>query len=142
MKKIIGTILAAVSLLSVSCSNDSDTATGSGEGGVYRITIEVSGTNATGYAHFLNLDNVKFKNEATGKTYLSIDDEFSGSASYVTEGKVKEIAAQGMVYSEEKASVRMKITKDGETVFDESESIDPENGTAKVGELRFMTISQ
>ena len=68
--------------------------------------------------------------------------EFTASASYVTEGKVKEIAAQGMVHSNEKASVRMKVTKDGKTVFDESKSIDPETGTGKIGELRFTTISQ
>lgn len=47
-----------------------------------------------------------------------------------------------MVHSNEKASLRMKVTKDGKTVFDESKSIDPETGTGKIGELRFTTISQ
>lgn len=60
----------------------------------------------------------------------------------MTEGKVKEISAQGMVHSNEKASVRMKVTKDGKIVFDESKNINPQNGTEKVGELRFTTISQ
>ena len=113
MKKYFATLLAAVSLLTVSCSKDDDPTTGSSDAGVYRKTIEVSG-----------------------------NDEFTASASYVTEGKVKEIAAQGMVHSNEKASVRMKVTKDGKTVFDESKSIDPETGTGKIGELRFTTISQ
>lgn len=142
MKKIIATILTAVSLLAVSCSKDDDPTTGSSDAGVYRITIEVSGTDAKGFAHIINLDRVNIKNENTGKSSASIDDEFPVSASYVTEGKVKEISAQGMVHSNEKASVRMKVTKDGKIVFDESKNIDPQNGTEKVGELRFTTISQ
>lgn len=142
MKKIFVTLLAAVSLLTVSCSKDDDPTTGSSDSGVYRITIEVSGTDAKGFAHIINLDKVNIKNEKTGESSLSIDEEFPLSASYITEGKVKEISAQGMVHSNEKASVRMKVTKDGKTVFDESKSIDPENGTDKVGELRFTTISQ
>lgn len=142
MKKIIGTLLAVVSLLAISCSKDDDPTTGSSESGVYKITIEVTGNEASGYAHIINLDKINFKNEATGQTSSTVDEEFTGSASYVTEGKVKEIAAQGIVYSNEKASVRMKITKDGKTVFDESKSIDPENGTEKTGELRYTTISQ
>lgn len=109
---------------------------------MYKITIEVSGTDAKGFAHITNLDKVNIRNEKTGDSSLSIDDEFTASASYVTEGKVKEIAAQGMVHSNEKASVRMKVTKDGKTVFDESKSIDPETGTGKRDELRFTTISQ
>ena len=142
MKKIFATLLAAVSLLTVSCSKDDDPTTGSSDAGVYRITIEVSGTDAKGFAHIINLDNVNIKNEKTGESSLSIDDEFTSSASYITEGKVKEIAAQGMVHSNEKAIVRMKVTKDGQTVFDDNKSIDPENGTGKIGELRFTTISQ
>ncbi len=142
MKKIIATILTAVSLLAVSCSKDDDPTTGSSDAGVYRITIEVSGTDAKGFAHIINLDRVNIKNENTGESSVSIDDEFPVSASYVTEGKVKEISAQGMVHSNEKASVRMKVTKDGKIVFDESKNIDPQNGTEKVGELRFTTISQ
>lgn len=142
MKKIIGTLLAVVSLLAISCSRDDDPTTGSSESGVYKITIEVTGNAASGYAHIINLDKINFKNEATGQTSSTVDEEFTGSASYVTEGKVKEIAAQGIVYSNEKASVRMKITKDGKKVFDESKSIDPENGTEKTGELRYTTISQ
>lgn len=118
MKKFFATLLAAVSLLTVSCSKDDDPTTGSSEAGVYRITIEVSGTNAKGFAHITNLDKVNIRNEKTGDSSLSIDDEFTTSASYVTEGKVKEIAAQGMVHSNEKASVRMKVTKDGKTVFE------------------------
>ena len=131
MKKYFATLLAAVSLLTVSCSKDDDPTTGSSDAGVYRITIEVSGTDAKGFAHITNLDKVNIRNEKTGDSSLSIDDEFTTSASYVTEGKVKE-----------KASVRMKVTKDGKTVFDESKSIDPETGTGKIGELRFTTISQ
>lgn len=142
MKKIFATLLAAVSLLTVSCSKDDDPTTGSSDAGVYRITIEVSGTDAKGFAHIINLDNVNIKNEMTGESSLSIDDEFTSSASYITEGKVKEIATQGMVHSNEKASVRMKVTKDGQTVFDDNKSIDPENGTGKIGELKFTTISQ
>ena len=134
-------ILAFVVALA-SCSKDDDPTTGSSDAGVYRITIEVSGTDAKGFAHITNLDKVNIRNEKTGDSSLSIDDEFTASASYVTEGKVKEIAAQGMVHSNEKASVRMKVTKDGKTVFDESKSIDPETGTGKIGELRFTTISQ
>jgi hypothetical protein len=142
MKKILATLLAAVSLLTVSCSKDDDPKTGSSDAGVYRITIEVSGTDAKGFAHIINLDRVNIKNENTGESSASIDDEFPVSASYVTEGKVKEISAQGMVYSNEKASVRMKVTKDGRIVFDESKSIDPETGSDKIGELRFTTVSQ
>lgn len=142
MKKIFATLLAAVSLLTVSCSKDDDPTTGSSDAGVYRITIEVSGTDAKGFAHIINLENVNIKNEKTGESSLSIDDEFTSSASYITEGKVKEIAAQGMVHSNEKASVRMKVTKDGQTIFDDNKSIDPENGTGKIGELKFTTISQ
>lgn len=142
MKKIFATLLAAVSLLTVSCSKDDDPTTGSSDAGVYRITIEVSGTDAKGFAHIINLDNVNIKNEKTGESSLSIDDEFTSSTSYITEGKVKEIATQGMVHSNEKASVRMKVTKDGQTVFDDNKSIDPENGTGKIGELKFTTISQ
>ena len=142
MKKILATLLAAVSLLAVSCSKDDGPTTGSSDAGVYRITIEVSGADAKGFAHIINLDNVKITNEKTGESSVSIDDEFPTSANYVTEGKVKEISAQGMVHSNEKASVRMKVTKDGQTVFDESKTIDPENGTEKIGELRFTTISQ
>ena len=142
MKKYFATLLAAVSLLTVSCSKDDDPTTGSSDAGVYKITIEVSGTDAKGFAHIINLENVNIKNEKTGESSLSIDDEFTSSASYITEGKVKEIAAQGMVHSNEKASVRMKVTKDGQTVFDDNKSIDPENGTGKIGELKFTTISQ
>lgn len=142
MKKIFATLLAAVSLLTVSCSKDNDPTTGSSDAGIYRITIEVNGNDAKGFAHITNIDRVNIKNEKTGDTSQSINDEFTSSASYVTEGKVKEIAAQGMVHCNDKASVRMKITKDGKTVFEESKNIDPENGTGKVGELRFTTISQ
>lgn len=46
MKKYFATLLAAVSLLTVSCSKDDDPTTGSSDAGVYRITIEVSGTDA------------------------------------------------------------------------------------------------
>ena len=142
MRKIFATLLAAVSLLTVSCSKDDNPTTGSNGTGVYRISIVVNGTEAKGFAHITNLDRVNIKNENTGDSSLSIDDEFISSASYITEGKVKKIAAQGMVYSNEKASIRMKVTKDGETVFDETKSIDPESGTGKIGELRFATISQ
>lgn len=142
MKKIFATLLATVSLLTVSCSKDDDPTTGSSDAGIYRITIEISGTDAKGFAHIINLDNVNITNEKTGESSVSIDDEFPTSANYVTERKVKEISAQGMVHSNEKASVRMKVTKDGQTVFDESKTIDPENGTGKIGELRFTTISQ
>ena len=78
---------------------------------MYRITIEVSGTDAKGFAHITNLDKVNIRNEKTGDSSLSIDDEFTASASYITEGKVKEIAAQGMVHSNEKASVRIDVYK-------------------------------
>lgn len=61
MKKIIATILTAVSLLAVSCSKDDDPTTGSSDAGVYRITIEVSGTDAKGFAHIINLDRVNIK---------------------------------------------------------------------------------
>ena len=142
MRKIFATLLAAVSLLTVSCSKDDDPTTDSNGAGVYRISIEISGADAKGFAHITNLDKVNIKNESTGDSSLSIDDEFTSSASYITEGKVKEIAAQGMVHSNEKASVRMKVTKDGKTVYDETKNIDPENGTGKIGELRFTTISQ
>ena len=142
MKKIIATMLTAVSLLVVSCSKNDDPSTGSSDAGVYRITIEITGTEASGYAHITNIDRVNIKNEKTGKSSLSVDEEFTSSTSYITEGKVKEIAAQGIVHCNDKASIRMKITKDGKTVYDENKSIDPENGTEKIGELRFTTISQ
>lgn len=142
MKKIFATIVAAVSLLTASCSKD-DPLTGGNDAGIYRITIEVSGTDAKGFAHIINLDKVNIKNEGTGVSSSSVDDEFPTSATYITEGKVKDISAQGIVHSNsEKATVRMKITKDGKTVFEESKSIDPENGTGKVGELRYTTIAQ
>ena len=135
-------MLTAVSLLVVSCSKNDDPSTGSSDAGVYRITIEITGTEASGYAHITNIDRVNIKNEKTGKSSLSVDEEFTSSASYITEGKVKEIAAQGIVHCNDKASIRMKITKDRKTVYDENKSIDPENGTEKIGELRFTTISQ
>lgn len=135
-------MLTAVSLLAVSCSKNDDPSTSSSDAGVYRITIEITGTEASGYAHITNIDRVNIKNEKTGKSSLSVDDEFTSSASYITEGKVKEIAAQGIVHCNDKASIRMKITKDGKTVYDENKSIDSENGTEKIGELRFTTISQ
>lgn len=135
-------MLTAVSLLVVSCSKNDDPSTGSSDAGVYRITIEITGTEASGYAHITNIDRVNIKNEKTGKSSLSVDEEFTSSASYITEGKVKAIAAQGIVHCNDKASIRMKITKDGKTVYDENKSIDLENGTEKIGELRFTTISQ
>lgn len=46
MKKYFATLLVAVSLLTVSCSKDDDPTTGGSDAGVYRITIEVSGTDA------------------------------------------------------------------------------------------------
>lgn len=142
MKKILSTLLVVASLLAVSCSKDNDPTTVSNDAGVYRITIEISGTDAQGYAHITNLDKMNIKNEKTGNSSLTIDDEFDSSVSYITEGKVKEIAAQGIVHCDKTASLRMKVTKDGKTVFEESKNIDPENGTGKVCELRFSTISQ
>ena len=65
MKKIFATIVAAVSLLAASCSKD-DPLTGGNDAGIYRITIEVSGTDAKGFAHIINLDKVNIKNEGTG----------------------------------------------------------------------------
>ncbi len=42
---------------------------------IYRITIEVSGTNAKGFAHITNLDKVNIRNEKTGDSSLSIDED-------------------------------------------------------------------
>ena len=39
MKKYFATLLAAVSLLTVSCSKDDDPTTGSSDAGVYRIQL-------------------------------------------------------------------------------------------------------
>lgn len=65
-------MLTAVSLLVVSCSKNDDPSTGSSDAGVYRITIEITGTEASGYAHITNIDRVNIKNEKTGSLLFQL----------------------------------------------------------------------
>ena len=140
MKKYFGRLLGGVSLLRVWWSKDDDGRRGRSDGGVYRIRIEVSGSDGKGFGDIRNVEKVNIRKEKSGDCWVWIDDEFRGSGSYVREGKVKEIGGEGMVDWKEKGSVRMKVRKDGKSVFDERKRIDGESGRGKIGEVRFRRI--
>lgn len=142
MKKIIPFLFVAVNIIAVSCTKEEHEPEVSGDSGIYRVMFEVTGEDPRGNTHIITLDGVNIKNEMTGQSSSSIDESFSQDISYVTESEVQQIAIQGVLYSNEYAELRMKVTKDGCTVFDESKGIDPQNGTDKTIELRYTTLGQ
>lgn len=90
MKKFYFALVTLLSVMFASCSSDDSPISGE-EGHLYSITFKVTGHSPRGNAHLINLDGVKFKCEQTGVSQSSVDEPFSGTATYTTEGLVKEI---------------------------------------------------
>lgn len=141
MKKYYQAFLAILGTLYImtSCSSENDPiATDSGS--IYRVVVEVSGNSPKGNLHLYNLDGVAFKNEQTGERTEQVNESFTNRASYITDGKVSKITAQGILYSKEDAKLTMKVYKDGETAFSQSKQLIAVPGTDTTIDLVYSTV--
>lgn len=108
MKKFYFALVTLLSVMFASCSSDDSPISGE-EGHLYSITFKVTGHSPRGNAHLINLDGVKFKCEQTGVSQSSVDEPFSGTATYTTEGLVKEMTVQGVLYSTENGTLQTPL---------------------------------
>ncbi len=100
----------------------------------------MTGHSPRGNAHLINLDGVKFKCEQTGVSQSSVDEPFSGTATYTTEGLVKEMTVQGVLYSTENGTLSMRITQDGKEIYHETKELDVASNPEKTIDLTFTTM--
>lgn len=141
MKKYHQVFLAILCTLCtmISCSSENDP-TVTDCGSIYRIVVEVSGNSPKGSLHLYNLDGVSFRNEQTGELSIQVNESFTGQTAYVTDGKVNQITAQGILYSKEYARLTMNVYKDGETVFSQSKQLTAIPGTDTTIDLVYSTV--
>ena len=129
MKKFYFALVTLLSVMFASCSSDDSPISGE-EGHLYSITFKVTGHSPRGNAHLINLDGVKFKCEQTGVSQSSVDEPFSGTATYTTEGLVKEMTVQGVLYS----------TENGKEIYHETKELDVASNPEKTIDLTFTTM--
>lgn len=139
MKKFYFALVTLLSVMFASCSSDDSPILGE-EGHLYSITFKVTGHSPRGNAHLINLDGVKFKCEQTGVSQSSVDEPFSGTATYTTEGLVKEMTVQGVLYSTENGTLSMRITQDGKEIYHETKELDVASNPEKTIDLTFTTM--
>ena len=104
--------------------------------------MEVNGNSPKGNLHLYNLDGVAFRNEQTGERTEQVNESFTSRTSYVTDGKVCKITAQGILYSKEDATLTMNVYKDGETVFSQSKQLTAVPGTDTTIDLVYSTVNK
>lgn len=109
MRKI-HSLLAAACLLAASC-NKEEIQSETDKADMYHITVAVTGSSPKGSVHIYNLDGVRFRNERTGTSAASVDENFTDKAEYSTEKPVSQITVQGILYSKESAIITMQIKK-------------------------------
>lgn len=139
MKKFYFALVTLLSVMFASCSSD-DSPLSEGEGHLYSITFKVTGNSPRGNAHLINLDGIKFKCEQTGISQSSVDDSFTGTVTYTTEGLVKGMTVQGVLYSTENGTLSMRITEDGKVIYNETKELDIANNPEKTIDLTFTTL--
>ena len=83
MRKI-HSLLAAACLLAASC-NKEEIQSETDKADMYHITVAVTGSSPKGSVHIYNLDGVRFRNERTGTSAASVDENFTDKAEYSTE---------------------------------------------------------
>ena len=138
MRKI-HSLLAAACLLAASCSKE-DVQPVTNEAGMYHITVAVTGNSPKGSVHIYNLDGVMFRNEHTGTSATSIDESFTDKVEYSTEKPVSQITVQGILYSNESATITMQVKKDGESVFNQSKQLEVAPGIDNTIDLVYSTV--
>lgn len=122
MKKFYFALVTLLSVMFASCSSDDSPISGE-EGHLYSITFKVTGHSPRGNAHLINLD-----------------EPFSGTATYTTEGLVKEMTVQGVLYSTENGTLSMRITQDGKEIYHETKELDVASNPEKTIDLTFTTM--
>ena len=132
-------ILCTTLCIMTSCNSENDPSV-TDSGSIYRVVVEVNGNSPKGNLHLYNLDGVAFRNEQTGERTEQVNESFTSRTSYVTDGKVCKIAAQGILYSKEDATLTMNVYKDGETVFSQSKQLTAVPGTDTTIDLVYSTV--
>lgn len=89
-------ILCTTLCIMTSCNSENDPSV-TDSGSIYRVVVEVNGNSPKGNLHLYNLDGVAFRNEQTGERTEQVNESFTSRTSYVTDGKVCKITAQGIL---------------------------------------------
>lgn len=139
MKKFYFALVTLLSVTFASCSSDDSPVSGE-EGHLYSITFQVTGHSPRGNAHLINLDGVKFKCEQTGVSQSSVDEPFSGTATYTTEGLVKGMTVQGVLYLRRTAPCRCASPRTAREIYHETKELDVASNPEKTIDLTFTTM--
>jgi GMP synthase PP-ATPase subunit len=108
-------------LFIVSCGDDKDGAE-TGEGAIYRVVYETDSKEGKVQAHVSNGNGANIINEITKEDSKQavIDNIVEEKAIYYTGKKVTIFLAQGTIYTDSIASLKMTVYKDGKEVYEEN----------------------
>ena len=126
-------ILCTTLCIVTACNSENDPSV-TDSGSIYH------GNSPKGNRQLYSLGGVAFRNEQTGERTEQVNESFTSRTSYVTDGKVCKITAQGILYSKEDARRTMNVYKDGETVFSQSKQLTAVPGTDTTIDLVYSTV--
>lgn len=96
--------------------------------GIYKVILTASGEDYTAGANITNLSNVPLIDETKGVNMqqCTVLEDFTGEQIYSTSENVHFFTAQGLITSKKVASLRMRVYKDGKSIYENTISITPE----------------